>query len=63
MTQVPMINTYDCNVEAEKLIVELDANGCVIVEGHINDTRLQQLHTELQPYLDNAPLGKTDFAG
>ena len=33
------------------------------MEGHINDTRLQQLHTELQPYLDNAPLGKTDFAG
>ena len=63
MTQGPMINTYDCNVEAEKLIAELDANGCVIVEGHINDTRLQQLHTELQPYLDNAPLGKTDFAG
>ena len=63
MTQGPMINTYDCNVEAEKLITELDANGCVIVEGHINDTRLQQLHTELQPYLDNAPLGKTDFAG
>ena len=49
MTQGPMINTYDCNVEAEKLIAELDANGCVIVEGHINDTRLQQLHTELQP--------------
>ena len=63
MTQGPMINTYDCNVEAEKLIAELDANGCVIVEGHINDTRLQQLHTELQPYLDTAPLGKTDFAG
>ena len=63
MTQGPMINTYDCNVEAEKLIAELDANGCVIVDGHINDTRLQQLHTELQPYLDNAPLGKTDFAG
>ena len=63
MTQGPMINTYDCNVEAEQLIAELDANGCVIVEGHINDTRLQQLHTELQPYLDNAPLGKTDFAG
>ncbi|MGB1734611.1 MAG: phytanoyl-CoA dioxygenase family protein [Acidimicrobiales bacterium] len=63
MTQAPMINTYDCNVTAEQLITELDANGCVIVEGHINDTRMRRLHTELQPYLDNAPLGKTDFAG
>tara|TARA_B100001142_G_scaffold296282_1_gene317899 strand:- start:6442 stop:7317 length:876 start_codon:yes stop_codon:yes gene_type:complete len=58
-----MINTYDCNVTAEQLITELDANGCVIVEGHISDTRMRRLHTELQPYLDNAPLGKTDFAG
>ena len=63
MTQAPMINTYGCNVTAEQLITELDANGCVIVEGHINDTRMRRLHTELQPYLDNAPLGKTDFAG
>ena len=63
MTQAPMINTYDCNVTAEQLITELDANGCVIVEGHINDTRMRRLHAELQPYLDNAPLGKTDFAG
>ena len=63
MTQVPMINTYDCNVTAEQLITELDANGCVIVEGHINDTRMRRLHTELQPYLDNAPLVNTDFAG
>ncbi len=63
MTQAPMINTYDCNVTAEQLITELDANGCVIVEGHISDTRMRRLHTELQPYLDNAPLGKTDFAG
>ena len=63
MTQAPMINTYGCNVTAEQLITELDANGCVIVEGHINDTRMRRLHAELQPYLDNAPLGKTDFAG
>ncbi len=63
MTQAPMINTYDCNVTAEQLITELDANGCVIVEGHINGTRMRRLHAELQPYLDNAPLGKTDFAG
>ena len=63
MTQAPMINTYDCNVTAEQLITELDANGCVIVESHINDTRMRRLRAELQPYLDNAPLGKTDFAG
>ena len=61
MTQGPMINTYDCNVEAEQLIAERR-------QRLRNRARAHQRHacnnsTELQPYLDNAPLGKTDFCG
>ena len=63
VTEVPAITTFDRNVSAAALVAELDSNGCVIVERHVDDVRMQQLHSELQPYLDTAPLGRTEFAG
>ena len=63
VTEVPTITTFDRNVSAAALVAELDSNGCVIVERHVDDVRMQQLHSELQPYLDTAPLGRTEFAG
>ncbi|MFL2986903.1 MAG: phytanoyl-CoA dioxygenase family protein [Candidatus Poriferisodalaceae bacterium] len=63
MTEVPAITTFDRNVSAAALVAELDSNGCAIVKNHVDDVRMQQLHSELQPYLDTAPLGRTEFAG
>ena len=59
----PAITTFDCDVAAEALVAELDLNGCVIVDNHIADDRMEQLNSELQPYLDSAPYGRTEFAG
>ena len=63
VTEAPAITTFDRNVSAAALVAELDSNGCLIVENHVDDVRMQQLHSELQPYLDTAPLGRTEFAG
>ena len=63
VSEVAAITTFERTVSAAALIAELDSNGCVIVENHIDGIRMQQLHLELQPYLDAAPLGSTEFAG
>lgn len=63
MTAGPAITTFDCEVDAAGVIAELDANGCAIVEGHGGDDRMRRLRDELQPHLEEAPLGLTQFAG
>ena len=63
MTEVPAITAFDRDAPAEVVAAELDLNGCAIVKHHVDHTRMQQLHSELQPYLDAAPYGRTEFAG
>jgi len=62
-SETPTIATFGNDVEVSTLIAELESNGCVIVKNHIDADRLRGLHAELQPYLDSAPYGRTEFAG
>lgn len=63
MNGVPQITTFPSDVSAKAVTDELAANGCAIIANHATDQQMAQLHSELQPYLDGAPLGKTEFAG
>ena len=46
MTDVPAITVFDRDVPSAVLTAELDLNGCAIVEHHVDDARMQQLHAE-----------------
>ena len=59
----PTIATFGSDVATSTLIAELESNGCVIVKNHIDAERMRGLHAELQPFLDSAPYGRTEFAG
>lgn len=63
MSEGPAITTFDRDATAAAVIAELDANGCAIVERRAGDDCMGRLRTELQPYLEEAPFGRTDFAG
>lgn len=63
MSEGPAITTFDRDATAAAVIAELDANGCAIIERRAGDDCLGRLRAELQPYLEEAPLGRTDFAG
>ena len=63
MSEQASITTFGHHVDSARLQDELEANGCAIVEGHAGEDRLNRMRTELQPYLDEAPLGRTEFAG
>ncbi len=63
MSDGPAITTFDRDVTAATVVAELESNGCAIVDGRATDDRLARLRDELQPYLDEAPLGRTEFAG
>lgn len=62
-TIMPQVTTFPRDVEAEIVSTELTRNGCAIVEELADADTMVQLQAELQPYLESAPLGKTDFAG
>ena len=55
----PANTTNQSDVAAEALVAELDLNGCVNVDNHITVDRMEHLNSELQPYLDSAPYGRT----
>lgn len=57
------IRTFESTVDAPTIATELARNGCVIIRGHRGEGHMDKLRGELQPYLDTAPTGKTDFAG
>ena len=63
MTSTPKIRTFDTTADAEQVCAELEANGCAIVAKLAAPECMQELHAQLQPYLDSAPRGTTDFAG
>lgn len=63
MSEGPAITTFDRDATAAAVIAELDANGCAIVERRSGDDCLGRLRAELQPYLEEASFGRTDFAG
>ncbi len=62
-SKVLTIATFESDVAASTLVRELESNGCVIVKHHIDQDRMGELHAQLQPYLDSAPYGQTEFAG
>ncbi|MDH3690689.1 MAG: hypothetical protein OEU36_14670 [Gammaproteobacteria bacterium] len=51
------------DASADALTAELERAGCAIVESRGDAVTMDALHAELQPYLDDAPFGRTDFAG
>ena len=57
------IKTFHRDADAQSVSSELLNNGCAIVEKLADPEALNRLRDELQPYLDSAPIGKTDFAG
>ncbi|MEM7091698.1 MAG: phytanoyl-CoA dioxygenase family protein [Actinomycetota bacterium] len=63
MSSTPTITTFEADADFDAVIAELESNGCAIVERRANAPMVDQLRAELQPYLDEAPLGATDFAG
>ncbi len=62
-SKIPTIAAFESDVAASTLVMELESNGCVIVKDHIDQDRMGELHAQLQPYLDSAPYGQTEFAG
>ncbi|MFQ3316400.1 MAG: ectoine hydroxylase-related dioxygenase (phytanoyl-CoA dioxygenase family) [Candidatus Poriferisodalaceae bacterium] len=63
MSDGPAITTFDRDVSAAAVVAELESNGCAIVAELADDVCMQRLYAELQPYLDEAPFGQTEFAG
>jgi len=63
MSDGPAITTFDRDVPAAAVMAELESNGCAIVAHRADDVCMQDLHAELQPYLNEAPFGRTEFAG
>lgn len=63
MSARPAITTFDSDVSAAAVIAELEDNGCAIVERRAGTDCMDRLHAELQPFLDEAPFGRTEFAG
>ena len=63
MSDAPTIARFDREVTPAEVVAELEANGCAIVEGLADSRRMDRVHAELQPYLDDAPMGRTEFAG
>ena len=60
---MPEVKTYPREVSSKTVIDELNRNGCAIVEELADAETMNRLRAELQPYLDDAPMGKTEFAG
>ena len=60
---MPQVTTFARDIDAETVTTELARNGCAIVAELADGETMTQLQAELQPYLDSAPMGKTDFAG
>ena len=60
---MPEIRSFDRDVNAARVAHELSENGCAIVREREGSAHMEQLHAELQPFLDEAPRGRTDFAG
>ena len=63
MSDGPAITTFDRDVSAAAVMAELESNGCAIVAELADDVCMQRLYAELQPYLDEAPFGQTEFVG
>ena len=63
MSSKPSIKTFEATATAKQVADELAHNGCAIIANRAKPECMQRLHAELQPYLDEAPLGKTQFAG
>jgi len=57
------IKSFRGDVDAQSVSREILDNGCAIVENLASSQDMDRLRDELQPYLDTAPIGKTDFAG
>ena len=60
---MPEVVTFSRDIDVETLVAELHRNGCAIVAELADADTVARLRDELQPYLDDAPLGKTEFAG
>ena len=60
---MPEVITFARDVDAATVTAELFRNGCVVVEELAQTDTVTSLQRELQPYLDEAPMGKTEFAG
>lgn len=63
MNSAPPIRTFERTAAAANVADEIEANGCAIVAELATPECVQNLHAQLQPYLDAAPLGQTEFAG
>ncbi len=46
-----------------KVVASLDRDGCVVVEGFIDATKVAALKAELAPYREQTPTGRNDFEG
>ena len=57
------IRQYERDAEAPAIAEVLERNGCAIIVERADRGLMDSLHTELQPFLDSAPMGRTEFAG
>ncbi|MBO68720.1 MAG: hypothetical protein CL398_10460 [Acidiferrobacteraceae bacterium] len=63
MNNLPHVTSLTSDASAEVVAEELEQQGCVIIQCRASTKQMDVLHDELQPYLNDAPLGRTDFAG
>ena len=59
----PYVTSLDSDATPQDVADELLNNGCVIVKHRASREQMDDLQAELQPYLEDAPLGGTEFAG
>ena len=57
------VQTLPASASTEEILSVLDADGAAIIENAVALNQVEQLKRELQPYLDNTPMGADDFTG
>ena len=59
----PTIPRYGNDTNAATVSAALRDHGAVIIERLLDDATCDRLHAELQPWLDDTPVGADDFSG
>ena len=61
MGELPRLSADEATVDV--LVAALEAEGCVVVERFLSDTKVAALRDELAPHRQQTPLGRNDFEG
>ena len=57
------IEHLPANTDIEKIYEIVERDGCVVLDGVLDRATLDQINSEMAPFIEAAPLGKDDFDG